>query len=77
MAEGTPIDLAKMRSIGVLGRGRTRDRVADVRDAAGKVVGKATTDQLNNTVTVRDNSQDVLIRAPHVSVSMGQKEIRQ
>lgn len=74
---GTPIDLDKMRSIGVLSRGRTRDKVADVRDPDGKVVGKATTDQLNNTVTVKDASQDVLIRAPHVRASVAQKEVRQ
>lgn len=75
--EGTPIDLEKLRSIGYLGRGRTRDKVVDVRGDDGKVVGKATTDQLNNTVTVKDNSQDVLIRAPHIRVAMQQKEIRQ
>lgn len=77
MAEGTPIDLAKLRSIGVLGRGRTRDHVRDVRDEGGRVVGKAVTDELRNTVTTKDESQDVLIRAPFVRASIAQKEIRQ
>lgn len=74
--KGTPIDLDKLRSIGVLGRGRTRDKVADVRDAAGRAIGKATTDQLGNTTTVRDERQDVLIRAPHVELTLAQKEVR-
>lgn len=74
--DGTPIDLEKLRSIAVLGRGRTRDKVADVRDADGKVVGKAVTDQLNNTTTVRDERQDVLIRAPHVRAALASREVR-
>lgn len=77
MVEGTPIDLEKLRSIAVLGRGRTRDRVRDVRDDAGRVVGKAVTDELHNTVTTKDESQDVLIRAPFVRASIAQKEIRE
>jgi hypothetical protein len=66
----------KLLSIGYLGRGQTRDRSQDVRDDDGKTVGKAVTDQLNNTVTVYDNRQDVLIRAPRVTAAMGQKEVR-
>lgn len=76
MPEGTPVDLAKLRSIGVLGRGRTRDKVTDVRADDGRVVGKAVTDQLGNTTTVRDERQDVLIRAPHVRASVSSQEVR-
>lgn len=72
VSEGTPIDLDKMRSIGVMGR-RTRDRVVDVRDESGRAVGKATTDQLNNTVTTYDNRQDVTIRPPHLRFELGAK----
>lgn len=66
MAEGTPIDLEKLRSIGYLGRGRTRDRVREYRRPDGVRV-KATTDELNNTVTehaTRDDRVDVRIRVP-------------
>jgi hypothetical protein len=31
MPDGTPVDLAKLRSIGYLGRGRSRDRVREGR----------------------------------------------
>lgn len=60
----TPIDREKLLSLGYLGHGRTRNRVEEGRDEAGKRY-KATTDELNNTVTERgDNRQDVHIRAP-------------
>lgn len=80
--QGTPIDLAKLRSIGHLRRGRTRARIADGRrpdndpglDAGQRC--KATTDELGNTVTESANRQDVSIRAPHVSVRLGQGEVR-
>jgi hypothetical protein len=79
---GTPIDRAKLLSVGYLGR-RTRDTVTDgVRPTtdpgvdAGKRC-KATTDELGNTITVSDNRQDVTIRAPHVQVSLNQQEVRQ
>lgn len=75
--DGTPIDLDKLRSLSYLGHGRTRDKVSDVRGADGRVVAKAVTDQLNNTVTTGDERQDVLIRAPFVSASIAQREVRQ
>jgi len=51
----------RARTIGVVGSG-SGDRHEDVRDASGRVVGKATTDELGTTVTVRDDGQDVTIR---------------
>lgn len=59
---GTPIDLEKLRSIGYVGR-RTRDRVKEWRGDDGER-HKATTDELNNTVTqhARGDRQDVLVR---------------
>lgn len=58
------IDREKLLSIAV-GR-RTRDRVVYGRDENGYAT-KATTDELNNTVTEHaDGRQDVLIRAPRV-----------
>lgn len=61
---GTPIDLEKLRSLGYLGRGRTRDQVTERRDGAGRPV-KAVTDELGNTVTQHwHDRQDVHIRAP-------------
>lgn len=77
MAEGTPIDLHKLRSIGYLGRGRTRDVVREGRRADGVRV-KATTDQLGNTVTehAKGDRQDVTIRAPRLHVSAKAQEVR-
>lgn len=64
----TPIDLDKLRSIGYLGRGRTRNRVQEGRDEAGNRF-KAVTDELNNTVTERgDNRQDVRVRVDPIRV---------
>lgn len=77
--DGTPIDVAKLRSLGVLRGGRTRDQVVEGRRADG-VRTKATTDQLGNTVTEhasKDDRVDVMIRAPHLKVSLASKEIRQ
>lgn len=73
----------KVRSIGVLSGGRTRNRVVEGRrpehdpgvDAGEKF--KATTDELGNTVTESANRQDVLIRAPHLKVSLAQREVRE
>lgn len=62
----------KLLGVGVLGA-RTRDRVADVRNESGRAVGKATTDELNNTVTTYDNRQDVTIRPPHLRFTAGVK----
>lgn len=61
--DGTPIDLDKLRSIGVLTGGRTRARVREWRSGDGER-HKATTDELNNTVTqhARGDRQDVMIR---------------
>ena len=65
MAEGTQIDLEKMRSIGVISR-RSGDQVREGRDRDGHRV-KATTDELGNTVTQRHGDrQDVTIAAPHL-----------
>lgn len=75
MTEGTPIDLDKLRSIGVLRGGRTRDRVSEGKDSEGKR-WKATTDQLGNTVTERDDRQDVNINAPQVVASTAVREER-
>jgi hypothetical protein len=77
---GTPIDREKLRSIGYLGHGRTRNRIVDARRPpdAGLDAGqrcKATTDELGNTVTESGNRQDVTIRAPHVRVVAAQTEV--
>jgi hypothetical protein len=58
----------KLLSIGVLSRGRTRDRVREGRDDAGYRT-KATTDELGNTVTEHADPTDrvdVTVRPPHV-----------
>jgi hypothetical protein len=56
----------RMRSIGYLSRGRTRPRVVEGREHPETGVPfKATTDELNNTVTehaTKDDRQDVLVR---------------
>lgn len=62
----------RLLGIGVISA-RTRDRVADVRDWSGRAVGKARTDELNNTVTVYDERQDVTVRPPHLRFSAGVK----
>jgi hypothetical protein len=68
-------DLARLRSIGYLSRGRTRARVQEGREHAetGKP-WKATTDEAGNTVTEHgaagsgvSDRQDVNIMAPHVT----------
>jgi hypothetical protein len=61
----------KLLTIGVLGHGRTRDRVVDVRADGGQVVGKSTTDELRNTVTTYADRQDVTIRPPHLRFELG------
>jgi hypothetical protein len=68
----TPIDLAKMRSIGYLSRGRTGPRVREYRRRDGKRV-KATTDELGNTVTehaTKDDRVDVLVKPETVVMRM-------
>ncbi len=62
--DGTPIDLDKYRSVGIISR-RTGPVVREGRRADGVRV-KATTDELGNTVTehnVPGDRQDVHIRA--------------
>lgn len=74
--DGTPIDLDKLRSVGYLGRGRTRDRIREGRDADGRRY-KACTDELGNTVTQRaGDRQDVHIRAPQIQVIGSTQEVR-
>ena len=73
MAEGTPIDLEKMRSIGYLGKGRTRNKVVEGRREDG-VRTKATTDELGNTVTEhasKDDRVDVMIRPKTIKTHIG------
>jgi len=72
MAE-TPIDLDKMRSIGVLGHGRTKNRVREYRRPDGIRV-KETTDENNATVTehaTKDDRVDVMIRPQTVTMKAG------
>lgn len=72
---GTPIDLEKLRSLGVVSH-RTRDRVREFRNDKGERC-KATTDELGNTVTQQgDNRQDVHIKAPTIRVSTTVREER-
>jgi len=70
---GTPIDLEKLRSLSV--GHRTRNRVVEGRRADGVRV-KATTDELNNTVTEhasKDDRVDVTIRPETVRLKMGMR----
>lgn len=72
----------KIRSLGVLSGGRTRDQVRDGRrpehdngvDAGQRC--KATRDELGNTVVESANRQDVTIRAPHLRARLNQEEVR-
>lgn len=74
MPKLTPEDLERMRSVGFMPHGRTRDQVRTVRrpetddgpDAGRKA--KQTTDQLGTIITESDNRQDVNIHpATHVA----------
>lgn len=64
---GTPIDLEKMRSVGTISR-RTRDVIKEGRRADGVRI-KATTDELNTTVTehAKGDRQDVHLRPQQVT----------
>lgn len=65
--------LERLRSVGVMKGGRSRDRVVEGRDANGDRT-KAVTDQLGNTVTEHANSKDqvdVTIRPALVRQSLG------
>lgn len=67
----TPIDRDKLRSIGYLGHGQTRDRVREYRDPTDGHRIKETTDQANNTVTEHNNKEDrvdVMIRPQTVEL---------
>lgn len=56
--EGTPIDIEKMRSIGVISK-RTKDRVEEGKTHPDSGAAyKATTDELGNTVTEHSTSDD-------------------
>lgn len=70
-ATGTPIDLGKMRSLGVLGK-RSGNVVREGRRADGVRV-KATTDELGNTVTehAKGDRQDVTIRPSTINLKIG------
>lgn len=63
----TPIDREKLRTVGTISR-RTGDRVREWHDDSGR--HKAVTDELGNTVTqhAAGDRQDVLIRAPRITV---------
>lgn len=70
--------LEKLRSVGIMKGGRTRSRVKEGRDEEGART-RAVTDELGNTVTEHNNSKDqvdVHIKAPHIRIGGGQKEIR-
>lgn len=75
MTTETPIDLTKLRSIGVISR-RSGPVVREGRRADGVRV-KATTDELGNTTTehaTTDDRVDVTIRPPHLRVRVGPTE---
>jgi hypothetical protein len=74
--DGTPIDLAKLRSLAVISR-RSGPVVREGRRPDG-VRTKATTDELGNTVTEHavGDRQDVLIKAPTVQVTTTTREVR-
>jgi hypothetical protein len=69
----TPAEfLARMRSVGVIGR-RSGNVVREGRRADGVRI-KATTDELGNTVTehnVKGDRQDVLLRPQTVAMKIG------
>jgi hypothetical protein len=81
MAESTAEWQARMRSIGVMTGGRPSKRgVQEYRDPTDGHRIKATTDELNNTVTehnTKDDRVDVLVRPPHVRLVGGVREIPQ
>lgn len=71
--------LEKLRSVGVMKGGRTRPRVVEGKDLETGERFKATTDELNNTVTERSKltpsgvseRQDVHLRPETVHYKMG------
>lgn len=65
--------LERMRSIRHISR-RSGNRISEGCDSAGKF--KATTDELNNTVVERNESQDVIVRAPMIKKVSETTEVR-
>lgn len=75
MKKGTSIDLEKMRSIGFLSKGRTRDKTREFRRDDGVRV-KETTDELGTVVTehnTKDDRVDVNIHPDPVKVDLVMK----
>ncbi len=72
MAGGTPIDLAKMRSIGVISK-RSRPVVTDARRADGVRV-KITADETGRTIehNTRDDRVDAIVTPQTITVSAEQ-----
>lgn len=70
-ATGTPIDLDKLRSIGVLGK-RSGSVVREGRRPDGVRI-KQTTDELGTTVTehAKGDRQDVTIRPTSINLKVG------
>lgn len=77
---GTPIDLDKMRSIGYLSRGRTRNRVRTIAHPETGERAKETTDELGTVITESANRQDVDIHPEthytEMTIQSGLYEIR-
>lgn len=76
-ATGTPIDLAKLRSVGVLGK-RSGASVRETRDIHDGSRSKSTTDELGTTVTEHttrgsgvSERQDVTVRPASINLKMG------
>lgn len=77
MPKLTPEDRDRMRSVGYLSQGRTRDRVRTVtrpEDDSGPDAGrtaKETTDELGTVITESDNRQDVNIHPETYVAELG------
>lgn len=73
-ATGTPIDLDKLRTVGVLGK-RTGNVVREGRRPDGVRI-KSTTDELGNTVTehAKGDRQDVTIRPSTIRMKIGVRQ---
>jgi hypothetical protein len=76
MPKLTPEDLERMRSVGYMPHGRTRDQVRTIirepdggYDAGRKA--KETTDQLGTVITESDNRQDVNIHPETYVAELG------
>jgi hypothetical protein len=74
MSKLTREDLDRMRSVGHMKGGRTKDKVKEYRRTDGIRV-KETTDELGNTVTqhaTKDDRQDVIVRPKVVDLELKQ-----